>query len=128
MERGRAFPISPTRRSRRYGWAVVVLLLASRADVCAAEPLPARGLGLVEAVRLMLEQDPNLAIEQARLRSARGFLLSAEGAFDPVLSTSLEQTDTDTPLTEISSRERRVLGNSVGLTKRFRTGFSIAPQ
>jgi outer membrane protein TolC len=94
----------------------------------AAESPPAAGISLVEAVRLMLEQDPNLLIEQARLRSFRGLLLSAEGAFDPVLGTSLEQTDTATPLTEVSSRERRVLGNSLGLTKRFRTGLSIEPQ
>lgn len=128
MERGRAFPNPSSRRSRRHGWAALALLLASPFFAGAAEPQPTRGIGLVEAIRLMLEQDPNLSIEQARLRSARGILLSAEGAFDPVLSTSLEQTDTDTPLTEISSRERRVLGNSVGLTKRFRTGFSIEPQ
>ncbi|HEY7215984.1 MAG TPA: TolC family protein [Thermoanaerobaculia bacterium] len=128
MASGWAFPNSSSRRNQRSGWAVVVLLLASPALAGAAEPQPIQGIGLVEAIRLMLEQDPNLAIEQARLRSARGILLSAEGAFDPVLSTSLEQTDTDTPLTEISNRERRVLDNSVGLTKRFRTGFSIEPQ
>src|SRR5262245_28727247 len=104
MERGRAFPSFSSRHSQQCGWAVLALLLASP-FVGAAEPQPTQGIGLTEAIRLMLEQDPNLAIEQARLRSARGLLLSAEGAFDAVLSTSLEQTDTDTPLTEVSSRE-----------------------
>lgn len=128
MECGRAFPTTPSRRSLRYGWAVLAHLLALPVIVCAAEPRPAPGLGLGEAVRLMLEQDPNLSIERARLRSSRGVLLSAEGTFDPVLSTRLEQTETDDPLTEISSREQRVLGNSFGLIKRFRSGFSIAPE
>jgi outer membrane protein len=128
MERGRAFPNLFSRRSQRYGWAVLALLLAPPAGVCAAEPPPGRGMSLVEAIRLMLDQDPNLSIEQARLRSARGFLLSTAGEFDAVLSTNVEDADTDTPLTEVSSRERRVLDNSILLTKRFRTGFSIEPQ
>jgi outer membrane protein len=96
--------------------------------VCAAEPQPAPGLGLVEAVRLMLEHDPNLSIERARLRSSRGVLLSAGGAFDPVLSTNLEETETNDPLTELTSREQRLFGNSLGMTKLFRTGFSIEPE
>jgi outer membrane protein len=128
MDSGRAFSTFPSRRSRRYGWAVLALALGSPMVVCAAEPQAAPGLGLVEAIRLMLAQDPNLAIEQARLRSSRGVLLSSRGAFDPVVGTSLEQTRTDTPLAETSSSEQRTLGNSVGFTKLFRTGFSIAPQ
>ena len=94
----------------------------------AAEPPPERGLGLVEAIRLMLDQDPNLSIEQARLRLSRGVLLSAQGPFDPILSTSLERSETDTPQSEISSRQQRLLTNSVGATKRFRTGLSIEPE
>jgi len=128
MSLGQAFPTSPSRRSRRYGWAVLALLLASLVIVRGAEPQPAPGIGLVEAVRLMLEQDPNLSIEQARLRSSRGVLLSTAGAFDPVFTTGLERTSTNTPLTESSSREQSILDNSVGLSKRFRTGLSIEPQ
>lgn len=128
MECGRAFPTSLSRRSRRYGWAVLALLLITPAPpALAAEEQPATGLGLVEAVRLMLEQDPNLSIEQAILRSSRGVLLSSRGAFDPVFSTSLAETETDVPLTETTSQEERLIGNSVGVTKLFRTGFSIAP-
>jgi len=128
MECGRAFPTFLSRHSRLCGWAVLAFLLVLPTAVGAAEPRPAPGIGLVEAVRLMLEQDPNLAIEQARLRSSRGILLSAHGAFDPVLSTSLEQTRTKDPLTELTSREQTTLGNSFGLTKRFRTGLSIDPE
>jgi len=128
MVLGWAFSTSPSRRSRRYGCAVLAFLLASPAVVHSAEPPSPQGIALVEAVRLMLEKDPNLSIEQARLRSSRGVLLSAGGAFDPVFTTGLERTSTDTPLTESSSREQRILDNSVGLIKRFRTGLSIEPQ
>lgn len=76
----------------------------------------------------MLEEDPNLAIEQAGVRSSYGILLSAQGAFDPLVSTIVKQTETDTPLTEASSREQRLLSNSLGMTKRFRTGLSIEPE
>jgi outer membrane protein TolC len=82
----------------------------------------------VEAVRLMLEQDPNLSIERANLRSSRGALLSVRGVFDPVLSTSWAETETEAPLTELTSQTQRFLGSSLGVTKRFRTGFSIAPE
>ena len=77
---------------------------------------------------MMLEHDPNLSLEEARLRSSRGALLSARGAFDPVLTTSMSQDQTDAPLTETSSREQTVLTNSVGMTKRFRSGLSIEPE
>jgi outer membrane protein len=128
MESGRAFSTPPSRHSQRYGWTVLVFLLTFSDVVRAAEPQLPRGMGLVEAVRLMLEQDPNLSIEQARLRSSRGILLSARGPFDPVFGTDLEEATTNTPLTEASGEEERVLTSSLGMTKRYRTGFSIEPE
>ncbi len=128
MKCGRAYPTSLTRHSLRYGWALLASLFTLPVVVCGAESPPSRSLGLVEAVRLMLEQDPNLSIEQARLRSSRGILLSTQGTFDPVLSTSWEESEIDTPLTETSSREQRLIGNSLGIVKRFRTGLSIEPE
>lgn len=86
------------------------------------------GLELVEAIRMMLEHDPNLSIEEARLRASRGSLLSIRGAFDPILSTSVTETETRSPLTETSSEEQSILSNAVGVSKRFRTGLSISPQ
>jgi len=76
---------------------------------------------------MALERDPNISIEQARLRSSEGVLLSASGRFDPELTTQLTRTAADDPLTELASRESLTLENFVGLTQEFRTGFSIAP-
>ncbi|HEX9944651.1 MAG TPA: TolC family protein [Thermoanaerobaculia bacterium] len=104
-----------------------MLWLLQAGVAAAAEPVPAPGIGLVEAVRLMLDQDRNLSIEESRLRSSRGALLSAQSLFDPVLSSSVAERRVDDPLSESSSRERNTLTNSLGMTKRFRTGFSIEP-
>lgn len=93
-----------------------------------AEPAASPGISLVEAIRMMLDQDPNLSIEASRLRSSRGALLGTRGVFDPVLISSLDQRRTEDPLSESTSRERSLLTNSLGLTKRFRTGLSIGPE
>lgn len=94
-------------------------------------PVPANGtngLTLAETIRLALEHDPNLRLEEARLRSAQGLLLSSRGAFDSVVSSSLTETETDSPLSETASESSALLGNSFGVAKRFRTGLSIQPQ
>jgi outer membrane protein TolC len=76
---------------------------------------------------MMLEHDPNLAIGEAGLRASRGLLLSTRGDFDPVLSTSMSEAETETPVSESASEQSGVLTNSFGLRKRFRTGLSIEP-
>ena len=101
-------------------------LMAGEASL--AQPSAAPGIGLVEAIRLMLDQDPNLSIEESRVRSSRGALLSTQAPFDPLLFSTLDQRRTDDPLSESTSRERNILTNSLGLTKRFRTGLSIEPE
>ncbi len=128
MESGWGFRSFASRARRWRGWAVLALLLSPPVALRAAEQQhPEPGIALVEAVRLMLEQDPNLSIEQARLRFSRGNLLSVQGLFDPVFDSSLEESTSNTPLTEVSHRERRITGNAFGMTKLFRTGFSLEP-
>ncbi|HEX3126402.1 MAG TPA: TolC family protein [Thermoanaerobaculia bacterium] len=85
------------------------------------------GLSLAEAVDLALRHDPNLRLEEARLRSTRGFLLSTRGTFDPVVSSGLSEVDTNNPQTETSSKQQSLTGTSFGVAKRFRTGFSLEP-
>lgn len=92
------------------------------------EPPSAKGLSLTETVRLALDHDPNLRLEEARLRAAQGTLLRSRGIFDPVVSSSLTETETDEPLNETSSESTAVLGNSYGVAKRFRSGLSIEPE
>jgi outer membrane protein TolC len=110
--------------------ALFFALALSMAEVVAgaAEPVSTQGIGLVEAVRLMLDQDPNVSIEESRVRSSRGALLSSRALFDPVLISSLDERRTNDPLSESTSRERSILTNSLGFTKRFRTGLSFEPE
>jgi outer membrane protein len=105
---------------------VLALILASAPAARAQVPEP--GLGLVEAVQMTLEHDPNLSLEEARLRSSRGFLLATRGAFDPVLSTSMTETETDVPQSETTSQRQSLLSNSVGIRKQLRTGLSLEPE
>jgi outer membrane protein TolC len=77
---------------------------------------------------MMLEHDPNLAIGEAQLQSSRGALLAAQGSFDPVVSSSLRQEETDSPVLAGASEEVRVLGSTLGVTRKFRSGFSLEPE
>lgn len=121
---------STTISSRPPGLWILCLFLAGRSVFAQppASPIPdVQGIGLADAVRLMLRQDPNLSIEESRLRSSRGVLLATQGAFDPVVQTSLTEEEVDDPLSESTSRQQSLLTNSLGMTKRFRTGLSIEP-
>ena len=51
----------------------------------------------------------------------------AAGQFDPVLTEDLTQTNDHTPLSPSTSREERKTENDLGLTKQFRSGFSLEP-
>src|SRR5215218_1246644 len=106
----------------------ILCLCLTAGGASAAEPPATSGIGLAETIRLMLEQDPNLSIEESRVRSSRGALLGIQAVFDPVLISSLDERRTEDPLSESTSRERSILTNSLGLTKRFRTGLSIEPE
>ncbi len=115
-------------RTGRLSAAVLCLgLVALTAGLKAQEPGPPAGLSLTEAVELALRHDPNLRLEEARLRSARGVLLSSRGTFDPVLSTGLSEVSTNDPLTEQSSKQQSLTGTSFDVKKRFRNGFSLEP-
>src|SRR6266545_4397889 len=99
---------------------------ASAADPSPPD-VPETGLDLGDAVRLTLENDPNIALSQAQLAGARGALLGAAGRFDPVLTSQVEQETSNTPLTEITSREEMSLQSSFGAAKEFRSGLSVSP-
>jgi outer membrane protein TolC len=84
-------------------------------------------LGLLEAVSMTLEHDPNLGVVQARLESSRGALLSAAGKFDPVVTNQLLDSDTKAPLGTDRSFEQTMVENDLGVSKLFRGGLSITP-
>ncbi|HEX4961037.1 MAG TPA: TolC family protein [Thermoanaerobaculia bacterium] len=113
-------------RSVRFYLAIV--LLAIPQGTGAEESTSGPGLKLLEAVQTMLARDPNLAVQQARLDSARGSLAIASSQFDPVVTSGLSEVDDRTLVAPGSRQETRTLQSSVGLTQQFRTGLSIEPQ
>jgi outer membrane protein len=93
----------------------------------AAAADPPAPLSLLAAVRLTLEHDPNVAIEAARVDTARGLLLVESGVFDPVVSSGLTPADKTAPKTFTTSQETRTLQSTLGVSKQFRNGLSIEP-
>jgi outer membrane protein TolC len=108
-----------------------VFLLASWAagtNAMAEGPPAGAGLGLLDAVRMTLQHDPNIAFDEASVQSSRGALEAAAGAFDPVVGSTVVQEETRVPLSPESSRESRTLRSTAGVAKQFRSGLSIEPQ
>ena len=113
--------------------AILLLIAGLCAAGAAAQSVPApsaspeTGLDLGEALRLTLENDPNIALVEARLAGARGALLGAAGRFDPIVTSQVDQVTSDTPVTETTSREQLSLDSSLGIARQFRTGLSVSP-
>lgn len=111
---------------------LVLILLPGLLGAPAASPQPAAapvppGLEILEAVRLALARDPNLALQETQLQSARGLLLVAQSRFDPVIAAGTTQEDVRTPLAGNASRETRTLEQTLGLTQELRSGLSLEP-
>jgi len=114
----------------RLALLLLACMAAAEARGAGAEPPPpAAGptLGVLDAVRMTLERDPNLGIVQARVESSKGALLAASGRFDPVVTDRLLRTDVRTPLGGGASAETRTVEDDLGVTQLFRTGLSISP-
>jgi outer membrane protein len=93
----------------------------------AAAPAPA-GLGLLDSVRLMLANDPNLVLSRAHLMSAEGALSIQKGAFDTLVTGSVGHTETRTPVLDAVAQRETDLTVSFGLSQEFRSGLSITPE
>jgi outer membrane protein len=107
---------------------MLVLLTVFSGLTALAEDPPPGGLALMDAVRMTLAHDPNVAIEEARLDSARGALQIASGRFDPVVTSGLSQTSSNVPLSLSSRQETWVLQSTLGVSKEFRSGLILEPQ
>ncbi len=106
---------------------LVLLTVFSGLTALAENPTPG-GLALLDAVRMTLANDPNVAIEAARVDSALGALQIASGRFDPVVTSGLSQTSSNVPQSLSSSQESRTLQNTLGVSKEFRSGLILEPQ
>ena len=92
-----------------------------------AQPPAAPGLGLLDAVRLTLARDPNLALSQVQVESARGALKIASGPFDPVLTSAATRSAANAPVSESAGRLTTLLNDTFGWSQTFRNGTNIAP-
>lgn len=59
---------------------------------------PGKGITLLEAVRLTLENDPNIRLQEQSVRAQRGSFLTEKGAFDPTLTGDATWTFTQQSL------------------------------
>ncbi len=92
-----------------------------------AADTPEIRLGLLETVRLTFENDPNIAIVEARLEASQGALHSARGAFDPVLTSRVSGSESRSPIDEVSSSDSSTLSQSVSLEQLLHSGLSLEP-
>jgi outer membrane protein TolC len=84
-------------------------------------------LRLLDAIHLMLEHDPNLAVGAARVRGAEGLVTSAAGRFDPALTSSLVAAERNEPIAPLSSATTRTVESSLGVRTELPGGLSITP-
>jgi outer membrane protein len=105
----------------------LILLAVLRGVVCQAQEAPP-GLALMDAVRLTLAHDPNVAIQEAKVDVARGALLVAAGQFDPVVASQVTRADTNLPLSLLLNQDLRTLQTTASVTQQLRNGLSIEPQ
>ncbi len=91
-------------------------------------------LGLLEAVRVALARQPNIAISQQDVEASLGALQSTRGAFDYNLLSSTEFNSSHTPYPpsqvppELSTdMEENVTTLSLGVEKKFRSGVIMRP-
>ncbi len=118
--------------SRIGGWVAPLLLLWvapwSAAQGLPSDPPPqAPGLGLLEAVRLALVNDPELRLAATQVTSSRGSLISAGGAFDPLLTSRLTADDFRTPQADGSTATSESLETTVAWSQLLRSGQSLEP-
>ena len=98
-----------------------------RVAVARTVPADEPGLDLLEALRLTLDRDPNIALVEARLESSLGALSVTRGVFDPVLSATIAQSESNTPTDVSTVSESASLSQSVSLDQRLRTGQTLTP-
>jgi outer membrane protein len=121
------------------------LFLKSLACFICVAPLQAQAppdlpkeIRLLEAIRLTLQSDPQIQIQEKQIQVSQGISRQAAGAFDWTMETALSQGLVRTPRTEF---ERFQLGSftnaanlvedithyRLGLRKQFRSGIAVSP-
>ena len=94
----------------------------------------AAGLTLQEAVRITVQRQPEILVQQKQVESAHGSLMAAGGQFDPMLMASLSRQHENSPLTRemqdeefISSLITDTTSYGIGIGRQFRNGLTLTP-
>ncbi len=109
----------------RRWFAVGLLLLVGAGPVARGQENAEEGLTLLQALELMRRHDPNIALAEARLDSARGAVEVARGRFDPHFTASSEGSDSERPTAPGVTAESRALDTSTSLVTELRSGQEV---
>jgi outer membrane protein TolC len=134
--------ITPTIRMQHWRPALAVgallLVCGLRFDGQSSPPLP-QPLGLVEALKATLANQPALHIQEQKVISSRSVRRQASGAFDTVVGTGFSQNRINNPLNRYNQEQAALVGimtdnqvsnvTSLDITaaKEFRNGVTVAP-
>jgi outer membrane protein TolC len=101
-------------------------------SVCAQE-VRGSGIGLLEAVRITLANQPNIHFKEKEIENKKGRLQSERGQFDTILEAAVGYNHEKTPSFSIENsqaveeEETNAISYNVNLTKQFRTGVKVGP-
>lgn len=107
--------------------ALILLIALNASPAALAQQSQSGGLGLLEALRLTLARDPNIAIQETRVESSRGALAVASSLFDPLLSSSASRAAAEAPASESASVLQSSVLDSITYNVPFRSGLQIQP-
>jgi outer membrane protein len=128
-----ALGAGPLARDPSGGTAVPAAAMPAPAPAPVAPPDPpaapgAAGLGLLDAVRLMLANDPNLVLAEAHLLNARGAFSVQRGTFDTIVSASAGHVDSRTPELGFLAQRETMLTSTLSLSQELRSGLTFTPE
>jgi outer membrane protein TolC len=126
------------------GLSLLGLLMALPSEsICYAQSstlTPTVKISLMEAVQSVLDKHPLIRFQASQIDVDRGLKQQASAAFDTVLSATITQGRTTTPLTAESQEQFALIGvqgsddettdltqGSFGISRLFRSGIAISP-
>lgn len=91
------------------------------------EAVSCEGLDLMQVVRLLLANDPQIGLVETRVASAQGVLRQAQAGFEPALSSELTRSRSVDPSLTGTARETEALSSTLTVSRKLRTGQSLEP-
>ncbi len=121
-------------RSVRWGACVLLAFLIITAGKAVADDAGQGGLGLLDAVKITIQNQPDILLTEQDVDVSRGKLQVETGAFDTNLNLSVNSGHNSRPLGSLEQYEYDALNETTdtvtttaGVGKQFRNGISIKP-